>query len=54
MHPWMADEVSHAEALMWKWLEHVGDEVLEVFIEEVVALCCIMVLPEGVPLVFID
>ena len=54
MHPWVSNEVSHAEALMWEWLEHVGDEVFEVFIKEVVTLGCIMVLPEGVPLVFID
>ena len=54
LHPRVANQVCHAEALVWERLEHVRDEVFEVLIEEVVSLSRIMVLPEGVPLVFVD
>jgi len=34
LHPWVANNVSHAEALVWVNLEHAGDEVLELVGEE--------------------
>ena len=34
LHPWVADDVSHAETLVWVDLEHAGNEVLELLGEE--------------------
>ena len=50
----MSDEVSHAETLMWEWLEHVGDEILEVFSVISIRLGLAMLVPENIEFLFHD
>jgi hypothetical protein len=33
LHPWMTDNVSHAKSLFWVELQHIVDQVFEIFRE---------------------
>jgi hypothetical protein len=48
LHPGVSNDISHTETLIGSGLQHVGDEVLEGFAEEVGGLAVRMVLPKQV------
>jgi len=47
-HPWVADDVYQVQALVRAVLQHIGDQVLELFSEEALSVRLAVVLPEKI------